>query len=408
MKRLVVISDFLPCPPNNGVALPIFNLLKRLRGRYKILYLYVDGGAAGRASQAQIAENRNFIDVQMVTARARSKKVRIGGELRLRAPYFHRLDPRSIDVSSQVGSGDILLFTPFTALTVADAFAASRPAGRVAWINDSATAMMRSRLKNIAKPDLGVKKRLHLLSQWLRGLYMGRIEARCLEPMDLVYVQTHTERDWLLRISKGRLRERIRVVTNGVNDDLFKLPIQHHARTVLFFGNLSGIYADLARWLILHVWPRVRDVGSEVRLRIVGAGASEELLALMRRDSHIDYLPYISEIEDVFAGQGVMLAPVFKDYGVINKVLESMAAGIPVIGDRSAYHGIPGFVAGNHGIVANTAKTMAEEATGLLGDRERYVAIAHAARQLMRSGFSWDSRVSAVENDLEGLFGRQT
>ena len=101
-----------------------------------------------------------------------------------------------------------------------------------------------------------------------------------------------------------------------------------------------------------------------------------------------------------------MLSPVFKGYGLINKVVESMAAGVPVIGTADSFNGMPDFANGRHGIVVNNADSFIEESLKLLGNPMKRKDIAFAARALVRDKFSWDDRIETLVKRIE-LIKRQ-
>jgi glycosyltransferase involved in cell wall biosynthesis len=70
------------------------------------------------------------------------------------------------------------------------------------------------------------------------------------------------------------------------------------------------------------------------------------------------------------------------------KILEAMAAGIPVV---STTAGIAGIAASHeeHALVADSARAFAESAARLLLDRELAQSLAAKARALMESRYDW-------------------
>ena len=96
-----------------------------------------------------------------------------------------------------------------------------------------------------------------------------------------------------------------------------------------------------------------------------------------------------------------MLAPVFKGYGLINKVLESMAAGVPVVGSADSFNGISEFTNGQHGIIADDAESFVAETLRLLANPIRGREIAYSARALVKKRFSWEDRIGTIERRIE-------
>lgn len=398
--KITFISNYFPYPPDNGVSLPIFNLLKGLSETHEIFYLYLNDGTNGFLSDELKLVISDIINIEEVTVTRLSKPRRILGELLLLEPYFHGYDLQDVDVPKKAKEADAYFFSPFTALAFAKSKALNKNALKVAWINDSTTAMMRSRINYLGMKGIPITKKMYFVSQWLRSLYMGRLEATSLSTSDLIFVQTETEKCWIDRISNGELNKKVRVVTNGVNDILFQLETVPGKPTFLFFGEMSGVYNDLVIWLLKNVWPILRNTVQDSVFRLVGKNASDNVLSIVKKDPRIQYQSYVENIEDVFSERGVMLAPVFKDFGVINKVLESMAAGVPVVGDRTAFNGISGFQSGTHGLVADSSEKMAESAKRLIDDVAFYETVSARARLLMQENFSWVTRIEVVDHSL--------
>ena len=98
-----------------------------------------------------------------------------------------------------------------------------------------------------------------------------------------------------------------------------------------------------------------------------------------------------------------MLSPVFKGFGLINKVVESMAAGVPVVGTSGSFNGISEFNNGQHGIISNNVDSFIAETSKLLTNPKKRRDIANSARALVRKNFSWEDRISAILKKIEKI-----
>jgi len=74
----------------------------------------------------------------------------------------------------------------------------------------------------------------------------------------------------------------------------------------------------------------------EKRIRLVGPS-----LHGVDLPSYIQYSPWIEDITEVYRDSCMLLAPMFSGSGVKNKVLESIAVGIPVLGTLMTFKGLP-------------------------------------------------------------------
>jgi len=272
----------------------------------------------------------------------------------------------------------------------------------VAGLNDSIKETFRGAIMQAALPGLTLMERLVLVSRWLRSLRFGPIEKRLLAPYDIIMVQSAKDQHVLDRISGSR-SDRIMILPNGVDSSLF---FTKHPpvikRDLLFVGSL-GAYGALVEWIITNVWPAVRKRFPDTTMTIVGRGAPASLMKRIRDDDRITYIPFIEKLQDVYRGRMISVLPVRKGSGLINKVVESMAAGVPVVGDQGSFNAIPGFKTGVHGIVANDATQMASAIIRLIDSEHERTSMSTAARELVSRNFTWESRTSAIEARILGI-----
>jgi glycosyltransferase involved in cell wall biosynthesis len=277
----------------------------------------------------------------------------------------------------------------------------------VAGIHDCTTAVLRSMGARVFMPHLDFKTRLFYLLHWMRSWRFQFIEANLFEKYNLILVQTDVDRMWFTRISRGRLNERTMVLPNGVNETLFDLPIESTGKDVLYFGGGGAQYGKVLLWLIRRVWPLIKSQSNDTRFFIICGNALPELKSHMALDDKIVHIEYVPDISDVLRNKAVTLAPVFKNCGTINKVIESMAAGVPVVGDSGSFSGIREFVNGRHGIVGSDAASVARGALSLLNSPKQRSNMAHCARELVRKHFMWNERIVRINNRLKQLISSQ-
>jgi glycosyltransferase involved in cell wall biosynthesis len=271
----------------------------------------------------------------------------------------------------------------------------------VAGLNDSITEGFRDAIKVITLKGWTIKKRISLFFRWLRSWRLGAIEKRLLTPFDLILVQSKKDQQVLDRISNGSL-DRVMILSNGVDKRLFSISQDGEKNNILFVGSLKG-YSPLVELIVTDVWPSVKELYPDATFTIVGRGATKSLLNCVSNKEGIEYIPFVRDIEDIYRNRTLAILPVRKSSGLINKVVESMAAGIPVVGDEGSFNALPGFQDGVHGIVANDVETMKIAVLKLLGHKATRLKIASSANRLIHEYFSWDDRISAIQESLYKL-----
>jgi glycosyltransferase involved in cell wall biosynthesis len=99
--------------------------------------------------------------------------------------------------------------------------------------------------------------------------------------------------------------------------------------------------AAAAEWLVRQVWPRVRAARPDATLTIVGAHPTRRLCDLARADASIEVTGAVPDVRPYLWKASVAAAPLSVARGLQNKVLEAVAAGLPVIASRAVVEGLP-------------------------------------------------------------------
>lgn len=187
------------------------------------------------------------------------------------------------------------------------------------------------------------------------------------------------------------------VVSNGVDTRGFAA-VQPDAASqrVLFVGNYE--YApnvDAVGWALDEVWPRLWALNPQARFVVCGHALPE---AWRQRwpDPRIDWRGYVPSLPEVQSQSAVFMAPLRSGGGSKLKVLEALAAGLPVVSTREGLSGLD-VQDGVQACVADTAQAMAQAIAGLLAQPERALALGRAARQHVQQRFDWDAAASQLE-----------
>ena len=409
--RFLFVLNRLPYPPRDGVTIPTFNWISRLSAEHHVSLLYINDKMTILNNQ-HLNKNKPYVENLWVLESSRlPASIRVKDELIGDKPFFsgwfverkmlnRLLLGQTFDVvwGYNLGLAEIIE-SIYKILNPRPIF--------VSGMSDSNTAVLRSLGKRSIIKGLNLKTRILYFISWIRSWGIGRIETKMLKLYDLILLQTDIDKQWIDKISSGRLTQKTMAVSNGVNEDLFNLPVLTDGKDVLFLGILSNGYGKSLEWLMNNVWPKLQKECKNARLHVVGRGASDNLRMRMSEDSHITYREYIPNICDIFKNKNIMLSPVFKGYGLINKVVESMAAAVPVIGTADSFNGIPGFANGRHGIVTDSADSFIKEALTLLNNPMKRRDIADFARALVKKNFLWQDRINAIVDRIELIKSRK-
>lgn len=404
--KILFIVDELPYPPRNGVTIPTFNYLSRLALMNEVYILYVvDKDHCINAEDIKV--NKKFVkDIFVLYGEKEGKFFCVINEVFLDKPFFmkNKYNFEKIEYIFKKKTFDIIWISPFPISDIVNFFIdyyRDKPLF-VAGVNDCTTSMFVNENRKLLFSNY--KDIFSHYIKFLRSFFIAKIETKILSKYDLILVQTEKENEWFAKISSGSLSGKIEVVSNGVNEKLLSNPIQCDGKNILFLGDLRGWYQQTLSWILDNVWPQIKRDHPDSSFFVIGKNAPPCLQKRLKSDSGIEYHQYINDIKEAFANKTLMLAPIFKNYGLINKVVESMAAGVPVVGDSGSFNGIHGFRNGIHGIVANNAQEMIKAANSLLASSQKKDEIARVARALVKNQFSWEDRILQVNNRIEQIF----
>lgn len=178
-----------------------------------------------------------------------------------------------------------------------------------------------------------------LVRDRLRQAYTRWLERFASRTADLVV----SVGELLAELRRAESNREVHVVPNGVDWERFRdaRTVERQGDTLLYVGNLVS-WSGLE--IVIRALPAIRESVPGARLKVVGDGLApyrESLTALVRElglESHVDFLgsqPHTA-LSIHMAGAAIGLAnsePVpYRRYACPLKVIEYMAAGLPVIG----------------------------------------------------------------------------
>jgi glycosyltransferase involved in cell wall biosynthesis len=149
------------------------------------------------------------------------------------------------------------------------------------------------------------------------------------------------------------------------------------------------------------ILPLIRAKCPTVEFWIVGLGPAQEILDLDDGKA-VRVFPDVPEVIDYVREAAVSVVPLRIGGGTRLKILESLAAGVPVVSTTVGVEGIA-LVPDTHLFVADEPQDFANRVCRLLGDptlREQQVS---AARSAIASEYSWSSIRERVGQKLASL-----
>ena len=170
------------------------------------------------------------------------------------------------------------------------------------------------------------------------------------------------------------------------------VPAVQGGAILLFVGAMSRDHNQQGiTWFLDHVWDRVLAEVPEAQLYVVGGSPPESLIR--RSDgSRVIVTGFVDDLAPWYRAATVFISPLLVAGGLLQKVMDAMAMGVPVVATSVCNHGI-GAVPGVHLLIADGPGAFATAVIELLRDPDRRAALGTAAQAFIASDYDLDRAV---------------
>lgn len=189
----------------------------------------------------------------------------------------------------------------------------------------------------------------------------------------------------------------IAVVVNGTDTEAFaEVVADPAAGRILFVGNFE--YApniDAVEWLLDEIMPAIWAAAPQTRLCLCGYALPTQW-AERWPDARIEWQGFVPSLQPVQAKSSLFLAALRDGGGSKLKVLEAMAAGLPVVATPQAVSGLE-VQRGTHYQGGADAAALIAAALQLLADPQLARATGEAGRDYVRAQHDWQRSAEQLE-----------
>ena len=156
---------------------------------------------------------------------------------------------------------------------------------------------------------------------------------------------------------------------------------------------------DAARWVVSEIMPLVWRKAPEIQCLIIGSDLSEALRCELARPG-VDVLGRVDQFGDVFERIRLTVAPLRFGAGLKDKVLRSMAAGLPCVGTAEAFRGMHDLpVAITNMCQRETASELAAAIVGMHCDENANTGCATTGMGYVADGYNL-SHINALIREI--------
>jgi glycosyltransferase involved in cell wall biosynthesis len=202
-----------------------------------------------------------------------------------------------------------------------------------------------------------------------------------LSEQDLKQMKKLTNKMKNVSVLPVSVQDRGFVMKQGIKEDKIKLLF---IGTLTWEANNQGIM-----WFVEKVVPSLFQKNIEFELTIVGKNPTKDLVKLCGKYENINVTGYISDIDECYEQNDIMIVPLFIGGGQRVKIIEAISKGIPVISTEIGKEGLK-CVDGESILIANDEDSMIGSMLKLK-NREFYMNIAKNARKVYELEYSLES-----------------
>lgn len=229
---------------------------------------------------------------------------------------------------------------------------------------------------------------------------LERYERRFCQKFDSLVVTTEEDREQIEALGIDRP---IAVIANGVDLEMFpERPGDPGGHRLVIAGGMDyGANIDAARFLGREILPIVREKYPDSTLTIVGSNPAPSVLELAETPG-ITVTGRVPSMVEYLHRATVSVIPARAGFGIKNKTLESMAAGVPVVASDRGLEGLT--VDGdNVPLRALRANSIGEYVTAisrLFESADLRETLSRNGRALIEEKYTWERAGAEYERVL--------
>jgi glycosyltransferase involved in cell wall biosynthesis len=155
---------------------------------------------------------------------------------------------------------------------------------------------------------------------------------------------------------------------------------------------------DAAVFFAREVWPKLAERVPDAVFTIVGRKPSDAVRALAAGE-RIEVTGTVDDVRPFYREAWVAVAPLRVGGGTRLKILEAMAAGVPVVSTGLGAEGLHAEPNRDY-LLADTAGALVEAIAGLAGDAAKRTALIRAGRDLVERQYDWAALGDALAGHL--------
>lgn len=384
--RLLVLSTWLPYPPDNGSRQRAYHLLRQLARRNEVTLLSF---GVARTPDDEEALRAMCGRVELVPpAQPGGRRLAWRGLLSPVPRYVMQTESARMKalVAARVLQHDAALALQLDAARYLSAWP------QVPRVFEEVEVGLY--LDALSRGASALDRWRHRLTWWKhRRFVRGLVNS-----FDRSTVVSATERSHLLEI--GCDPDRIDVVPNGANAAVDLPARSQRAPRLIYPGSVTySANLDAVRYFVRDVLPLVRRARPDVTFVVTGPTDGADIAGL-QSEAGVTFTGLVPDVAPLIAESAACVVPLRIGGGSRLKVLQALALGTPVVSTRKGVEGLD-VEPGRHALVADGSEPFAEHVLRVMGDPVLAGDLSRHGHALVCQRYGWE----AIGRSLERVIG---
>jgi len=384
--RILLLTPRLPYPPYRGDKLKVFNLIKRLSKENSIHLVSFIEKKRELDYLPYLSPYCAAIDVVPLPRWQSHWQCLIGlfSRLPLQVHYFRsRRMRRLVDEICrrhhfEVIHTHLIRMAPYTA-------ALPHPL-KALDLTDAVSLYLQRFLAREKNPAMNLLLKIELER-------IRRYES-VVEQFHTCFVCSEPDRE---QLKKAAPDADIRIIPNGVDLAYFSSngAAAYEPNRIVFTGNLTyrpnidGIF-----YFVKEIFPLIKKDVPAAKFYIVGQSPPSQVRALASEE--VIVTGFVEDIKQYYLSSAVAVSPIRFGAGTLNKILEPLALGVPVVATSMGIEGLD-LTIGKDILVADRPHAFARHVVHLMQKAEFREKVGKAGMAIVRRLYNWDSIVQSLE-----------
>jgi glycosyltransferase involved in cell wall biosynthesis len=392
--HVAMVDEELPYPPTSGKRIRTLNLTLRLARRHRLTYLCHRNADAEEAEAGKGFFAEHGIDT-VVVERTIPPKSGLSFYARL---AMNLLSPLPYTVASHDSPTLRQALRQHTATRPVDlwhcewtpyAHALRAVSGKRVVVAHNVESVIWQRYVETESNPL---RRWYIGRQWRK---FRRFERDALREADRTIAVSDVD---AARFGEDFGVERLSVVENGVDTHFFQpAAARRDPARLLFLGSLDWRpNLDGVQQLLDEVFPHVRQAIPRATLAVVGRNPPDALRRRIAATPGVELHASVPDVRPHLADCGLMVVPLRIAGGSRLKILEALAAGVPVVSTRVGAEGLH-LEAGRDLRLAEGVSDLAPALIEAIRDYPRVTAEAEHGREQVLVRYDWARLADQLE-----------